>query len=63
VVVNASVSRLGTVAVVTGDVSEVVERGGSFAVDCLGTVRAPWMACRQRRLEKRRTAGAKSSSS
>ena len=51
VVVNASVSRLGTVAVVTGDVSEVVERGGSFAVDFLGTVRAPWLTCRQRRLE------------
>ena len=51
VAVNASVSRLGTVAVVTGDVSEVVERGGSFAVYFLGTVRAPWLTCRQRRLE------------
>ena len=63
VAVSTSVSRLGTVSVVSGDVSEVVERGGSFTVDFLGTVWAPWLACRQRRLEKRRTAGAKYSSS
>ena len=44
---NASASRLGTASATTGDVSEVVERGGRFAVYFLGTVRAPWLTCRQ----------------